>query len=258
MIHIVTLFAYSKAHPSYDNYLKLMRLWLYQVFNHTHQMNPCKVSILTQTDPQEVLQPLASMLKRLGDMEVVVVRKNTIPRTPFLFGFKLYNLGQVEEPFLYLDCDAIPLSNLNHLWKLRKIKPFIGTNHQIVKGHTDKIDPNFLNSGVLVVGDPSFCSFEKVFSTVSLNAMPNIPGGDQMILYAYCKALGYEYEHPLMDVSWNSCSALTKFLDVKKGEAVNNLDGKKVNINHYWANFKPWEIGCPLFQYFTQVIDAKR
>jgi lipopolysaccharide biosynthesis glycosyltransferase len=188
-------------------------------------------------------------------MDVEVKKRKAIPNCPFFFGFKLYNLCQINEPFLYLDCDAVPLSNLNHLWTIRKDKPFIGANHQKVKGHTEHVDPGFLNSGVLVVGDPSFLSFEKIFSKVSLQKLPSVPGGDQRILYGFCKAVGYDYQHPQMDTSWNSCSGLTHFVDLSRTEAICKSDGKKVNVNHYWADFKPWQIDCPLFDYFVQSID---
>ena len=165
--------------------------------------------------------------------------------------FKLHHLCGRDKPFIYLDADAIPLSSLEFLWKRRFDKPWIGIDHQRgIPGHTG--DAPFLNSGVQVVGDPSFCEYRELIGlTRESDFCWGVPGTDQALLYAHFRRIGYDYSHPEIGPEWNACAG---FVDLQQGSSgdwtgsVRELvPAHEVHINHYWGPFKPWQIGCPMF-----------
>ena len=170
--------------------------------------------------------------------------------------FKLYNLTKIKEPFIFLDSDIFCLSSLDHLWDKRNGQPFIGINHQHIPGHTDAVNFKFLNSGVQIVGDPDWYQYDNFRATYkSHNGKLNCPGWDQAHIFRYCESINYDYKHNDIGYGWNSCAEYGKILN-NNNEWYCIYDGPKedvipkqyqVYLNHYWWDYKPWKIDCPVF-----------
>lgn len=149
-------------------------------------------------------------------------------------GFKLYNLCQEVEPFIFVDADAIILKDIQPLLDVAADKPFIAVDHQSIPGHTSHIPEKFLNSGVQVCSDPGFLNFSELLKHQQKYSRFVYPGTDQSILNTYFKDTGYDYTHPMIGFEWNHCAGVKNHID-------------NICINHYWYNFKPWNINCPLW-----------
>lgn len=164
--------------------------------------------------------------------------------------FKMFQLAQIDEPFLYLDADAVVLESLAPLWARRTEKPWIGINHQQhIPGHTGA-EP-FLNSGVQLVGDPAFYDYGAILSCAERRHFTfDVPGSDQACLFTYFREIGYDYTHQALGAEWNACAG---YVDVRPRDGgwhgrVRGLDPvHDVAVNHYWRHFKPWLIGCPMY-----------
>jgi len=148
--------------------------------------------------------------------------------------FKLYNLCNETDPFIFIDADAILLKNIRHLIKAGIRKPVIMVNHQPIVGHTAHIPVKFLNSGVQVVSDPSLLDFNDIFWNNITHGFI-VPGTDQALLFRHFLINKYDYTHPDVGFEWNNCAG-------------SNMPLEKVGINHYWYTFKPWNINCPLWK----------
>lgn len=175
--------------------------------------------------------------------------------------YKLFHLSNWPEPFIFLDVDAILFSPISELVKASKSKPFIAINHQRIPKHTEGKE-EYLNGGVQIVSQPGFFSFED-FTKQTDNLL--CPGHEQALIYTYFKNIGYDYTHPEIDYKWNSCSGYNELIKVDGNwkcfsKGVNFLDsnlvsntiptGTEIKINHYWDEFKPWKIDCPMYKEF--------
>ena len=175
--------------------------------------------------------------------------------------FKLFHLTKWPKPFIFLDVDAILFSTLSELVKASSSKPFIAINHQRIPKHTEGKEV-YLNGGVQIVSQPGFFSFED-FTKQTDNLL--CPGHEQALIYTYFNNIGYDYTHPEIDYKWNSCSGYNELIKVDGkwkcfSKGVNVLDsnlesetipaGIEIKINHYWDEFKPWKIDCPMYKEF--------
>ena len=161
--------------------------------------------------------------------------------------FKLWNIYKNPNPFIFIDIDAFVLKDLNEIWKHKDDKPFIGINHQSIPRHTANEPEPFLNSGVLIISDPSFIKYEEIIT--NYRGMM-CKGFDQALLFSHFKQVGYNYTHPEIGSEWNSCAGYTQLTKTEcgwKGHTVLPLPPHSVYINHYWDEFKPWALKCPLF-----------
>ena len=172
---------------------------------------------------------------------------------------KLYDLCSLDFDFIYLDIDMYINADLNFIWERRKDKPFISTIHQKnIKGHTEEKN-KFMNSGLQIVSDPSFLDYDKLYDLATkMNFKFDKPGTDQALLDAYCNQMGYDFTHPEIGCEWNSCA----------GYGLVNIDDEynfhiryknkdteyAVKINHYWDEFKPWVINCPIFKFYRELV----
>lgn len=177
-------------------------------------------------------------------------KDHRIGRDHFNAYFKLPNLCNINTEFIFLDCDMYVLTNLNYIWNLRKDKPWIGVNHQWIPKHPDTHRKPFLNSGLQIVSDPNFYNYDKILkSHIDNHKNYSVPGVDQSILNTYFKSIKYDYVHNKVGFGWNSCAAVgyiyrdrEKWKGITKGLNENN----KIHINHYWCDYKPWKIKCPI------------
>lgn len=173
---------------------------------------------------------------------------------------KLYNLCNLDFEFIYLDCDMYVASDLSFLWDRRKDKPFISTIHQknikgvVYESHVEE-DNNFMNSGLQIVSDPSFLDYEKLYDFGrKLNFKFPVPGSDQALLDTYFNQIGYDFIHKDIGCEWNSCAGYG-LVDIDdeynfKIRYKNQDVEYQVKINHYWNEFKPWAINCPIFNLY--------
>lgn len=171
--------------------------------------------------------------------------------------YKLYNLCRVDQPFIFLDADIFCLSSLDHLWNLRNEKPFIAINHQNIPPHTSN-NFKFINSGVQVVGDPDWYQYNNFRNAYNnCNGRLLCKGFDQAHIFTYCKQIGYDYTHPEVGYEWNSCAGngIFNITDdtyncvFHRSDGDPEPDGYNVLLNHYWWDYKPWDIDCPLYKY---------
>ena len=150
--------------------------------------------------------------------------------------FKLFNLCELKEPYIYIDADAIIMSDLNESIKYSYDKPFICIDHQTIPGHTSHLNYKFMNTGVMFVSEPKFMNFEKIYR---MRYVYIYNGTDQMMMNNYCKLIHYDYTHTKIHYGYNSCAAFVK-------EECNKIvsDGipekHEVYVLHYWYHYKPW------------------
>lgn len=170
------------------------------------------------------------------------------------YRFKLYNLSHLDFPFIFLDADMFVMCPLQYLWDRRNDKPWIGIDHQLnIPGHTGR--KKFLNSGLQVVGDNSFYKFNEILEAgKERNFTYEVNGRDQAILWTYFKKIGYDYTHKEIGPEWNACAGYVKLTqnEMCVWSGLSTLDSIKVYINHYWDQFKPYEIGCPAYQWYER------
>ncbi len=165
---------------------------------------------------------------------------------------KLYNLANLDFPFLFFDADAILLSDPSYLWERRHYKPWIGVDDQT--SELRLCAPfSHLNSGMQLVSDPAFYNYDliiKRFEAGGLNFICN--GEDQALLFDYFRVLGFDYRHPEINAGWNCCSRYCRLYKDEKGlwrGTTRNFPQKyDVHIVHYWnGSCRPWNLKCPLY-----------
>lgn len=198
-----------------------------------------------------------------ADVELVPCRSHDVGHPHFNLRFKLANLASLNYPFLFLDADTVTLSDLRPLWAKRHAKPWIGVNHQWVPADPRTHRSPFLNSGVQLVGDPTFYDLAAILAAQEAVAplrraaeftkaeMFACPGADQALLYRYFRSIGYDYTHPEVGPGWNSCAGVTAVRRGRDGKWEAHTVGLDsvypVHVMHYWSQFKPWKIDCPVY-----------
>jgi hypothetical protein len=106
---------------------------------------------------------------------------------------------------------------------------------------------------VQLVGDPDFYSYDRILACARARAFTfNVPGTDQACLWTYFKSIGYDYAHPGVGSEWNACAgyvAVSRGADGRWLARVHGLEPvHDVRVSHYWGPFKPWRIGCPIYE----------
>jgi hypothetical protein len=201
-----------------------------------------------------------------SDVKTINLRNNPcdVPTNMPNIKNKLYNLCGLDFEFIYLDCDMYVSDDLYFLWSRRYDKPFISTIHQkniqgiVHKNHTRE-NINFMNSGLQVVSDPSFLNYDKLYElAIKMNFKFPTPGTDQALLDLYCKKLGYDFIHSDIGCEWNSCAGYG-LVEINEEYDFNIIYKNKdieypVKINHYWNEFKPWIINCPIFKFYEGLV----
>lgn len=221
------------------------------------------VTILYEDQPPVV----APEHRRAADIELVKARSRDVGHQHFNLRFKLANLAALDYPFLYLDADTFVLGDLNYLWSRRHAKPWIGIDHQwiLTDARTHRVP--FLNSGVQLVSEPAFYDLDAMLGVQCAAApldrtadfakeeMFACPGTDQAVLYRYFRAIGYDYAHVEIGPEWNSCAGVTEVKREGDRWASHTRDlaaNHVVHIMHYWSQFKPWAIDCPIFDSYAR------
>jgi len=198
------------------------------------------------------------------DIEVVQCRSHNIGHPHFNLRFKLANLASLNYPFLYLDADTVVLDDLHYLWARRDAKPWIGIDHQWIPSDPRTHRSPFLNSGVQLVSDPGFYDLAAILAVqnsvaplsraeeFSKEQMFACPGVDQAVLFRYFRSTGYDYTHPEIGAEWNSCAGVTEVERVGtrwQARTRGLASDHEVRLLHYWSQFKPWVINCPIYNW---------
>lgn len=211
--------------------------------------------------------------RRAVDLEIIQGQSVEVGHPHPNLRFKLANLAAIPYPFLFLDADTFVLGDLKAIWQYRHDKPWIGINHQWIPSDTRTHRSPFLNSGVQLVSDPDFYNLEAILAAqnaiVPLNRHREVPksvmfpcpGFDQAILFRYFTSIGYDYTHPNIGPEWNSCAGVTRVWGEPghwqaATEGLN--ENHPVQLIHYWSQFKPWSIGCPIYASYAQRVEALR
>lgn len=243
-MNIVTIFDYDTTNPHHKI---MLRMFVDSIKLHCVKY-PYNLWIITKQ--------INTIDHLFSDTNIITVSKK--PNDQYLLPnikHKLFYLTQLDFEFIYLDYDTYICSDLAYLWDRRKDKPFIATTHQSnIKKHTDKL-PAFMNSGLQIISDNSFLNFDKLIEFgQKLNFRFDVPGTDQALLHHYMQDIGYNYLHPEIGHEWNSCAGYgIVTIDDEYNfhiEYQNGSDKYPVRINHYWDEFKPWQINCPIFEFY--------
>jgi hypothetical protein len=234
---LITIFNF----PDEENYNNLCRWWLKQALENTDL--PIEIWHSNNIDHLD--------FEEMPNRQVSIINKDTLDlsdkihsslisdKSKHNVGFKLYNLCNEVQPFIFVDADAIIFKNLNSLVEASRRKPFIAVDHQDIPSHTSHIPEKFLNSGVQVCSDPSLLNLEDIIHYLNLHNKFLVPGTDQSMLWTYFKHLQYDYTDYEIDWRWNNCAG---FCD----------NFEDICINHYWYKFKPWVLNCPKWKEFIK------
>lgn len=230
------------------NYKAMCYIWLARVIKHAPNAN---IIVYYETH-----RPTAVDL--FPKSNITVEKRSSKKR----FGhhnldFKLWNLSNTGlKEFLFLDADMYVIEDLEKLWKYRKDKPWIAVDHQWIPKHPDTHKKPFLNSGMQLVGDTSIYKYDAIIKSYKKGR--TIPGMDQHALYNYFELMKYNYRHKDVGMEWNSCAAVGDIKKVDKDNFIGHTKGLKKNhpvyINHYWWDYKPWKIGCPIHKHYKDLL----
>ncbi len=191
------------------------------------------------------------------NIRTIQAKKNTsvVPDNMPNIKNKLYNLCNLDFEFIYLDCDTYINADLSFLWDRRKDKPFIATKHQKnIRNHTS-INYDFINSGLQIVSDPKFLNYNELYDHAQkTNFKFQVTGTDQALLDSYFKHKQYDFTHKDIGCEWNSCAGYG-LVDIDDDYNFNityknEEEQYSVKINHYWNEFKPWTLNCPIFNFY--------
>lgn len=248
-MNIITIFNYPKNDT---NYTKMCYTWLNQIKKYSDGFN---VKILTENGVNDIIK---NIIEGFGFNLVTLSRKDLgygNEKFAHNIGFKLYNLCNETEPFIFIDADAFVLRDLNDLVKFSEGKPFVCINHEKIPRHTAQFKYEFLNSGVQICNDPSILDFEEIIKCKMV-----VPGSDQSMLYTYFKEIEYDYTHKNVGFEWNSYAKYVKLSKSDNGEWFGVSKGLNyehpVYINHYWYDAKPWDIKCQMFKEYEKEFES--
>lgn len=246
-MNIITIFNY----PDDEKYNNMFKIWLLQaLYSKSITKNINKIKILTEG----INEKLQNFVKLIDCDDVLIESKTRKPlsnvphRWLHNVGFKLYNLCLETEPYIFVDADAIIMTDLNDVVLASKDKPFICIDHQTIPKHTDKFDFKFMNTGFFVVSDTSFMDFDKIYNCKQVF---KCPGTDQYLLNNYCRYLNYDYKHDIVHFGWNSCGGYKTVI----GEKIYSYglpESHQIHVLHYWDVFKPWITPCPIYKNLEQ------
>lgn len=246
-MNIVTVFNY----PNEERYNTMFKIWLLTILKHkTDKIKHIRILTRGLSEP---LQEFVRWLNR-DDIHTIIcegVNINTRnPKAQHNIGFKLWNMCKETEPYIFIDADMVILSSFDNPVKAAKDGYVIGVNHQTIPKHTEHIPFKFINTGFLIVPEPSFLDFNKIVSTP---IRYRCPGTDQMLIYNYLMTNQDTYTHPLVDYGWNSCAGYKKV--TSEGVWSDGVpENHPVHILHYWHEFKPWSRECPIYTIYETYV----
>jgi hypothetical protein len=252
-LRLVTLMDF----PDDEKYNLLCMIWL----KYARKNAPASpITILTSRGISRAIQ------KYLEQSENVEVRQAQVKPLQhfdhYNLAVKLYNLANLDFPFLFLDADAILLSAPSYLWDRRHYKPWIGVDDQT--SQLRLCAPfSHLNSGMQLVSDPVFYNYDLIVKRFQAGGYKFICNGmDQPLIFDYFRALGYDYRHPEINAGWNCCSRYCRLYKDESGRwrgITRDFPEKyEVSVVHYWnGSCRPWNLKCPLYAEEQEIFKKK-
>jgi len=156
-MNLITVYDYDEKNIPMKN---LFLCWMHHVNQFAKNFN--LYLIYGDKITEENLISLTQ--NEISNINVTMVKGNVCPikhgvtelDTNYHVNFNLYNVMQVaksiNQPFIYIDLDAILLSDLSEWWNYIEDKTFIGTSHYPI-GRT-------LNAGVYSISDVNKINYE--------------------------------------------------------------------------------------------------
>ena len=252
-MNIVTIYEY----PNNLHNVIMLRMFIDSIRKHCVSC-PYKLHIIS--DDTQHLRKITADHKNII---LIKPNKNKLRSPHRNINRKLFYVSNLNFDFIFLDCDMYINQDLKYLWDRRKDMPYIGTVHQNnIKGtlglHTSEDTPH-LNSGLQIISDSDFLKYDEIFKVgEDRDFRFEVSGYDQALLHTYFEHIGYSYTHPEIGPEWNSCAGYSQY-KTENGydfaiEYVNGPITYPVKINHYWDEFRPWIINCPIFKYYSDVL----
>ncbi len=249
-LKVVTIMNYAPD----PRYRRMCYAFLDSVISH----GAASVTILYEDQPPTV----APEHRRTVDIEVVRCQSHDIGHPHFNLRFKLANLAALDFPFLYLDADTVVLGDLNYLWSRRHAKPWVGIDHQMIPADPRTHRSPFLNSGVQLVSDPAFYDLRAILAVQNAAAPLEPRGGVRERGNVCLPRDGSGDSVPILPRDWvrlHTPGDRAGMEQLRRGHGGNAAGDRwkahtrglpadhDVYLMHYWSQFKPWMIDCPIY-----------
>ena len=237
-------------YPNQQNFNAMCIAWGNQIRKYCESM---EVEVLAE---KEIPHPVKKSFER-NDIKISIKQRkennfrfnSTISKkAQHNIFFKMYNLCNMTEPYIFIDADAFLLTDVEDLISASKDKPFIAVDHEKIPKHCAHIPYDFLNTGMMVVSEPSFLDFDKKINILKRDRTFRYPGTDQSLINSYVKEMNYDYSHESVGYGWNHCAGYTEFIDGDTAICSGLGEKYTIKLNHYWHEFKPWKVDCPIYQ----------
>lgn len=157
-MNLVTIYDYPSTRV---NEQKLLVFWLNHVNKYARGFN-----VYIIHGDTEISAEIKSKIQNCKNINVKLIKGETcptkydVPRIDgnFHVNFNAYNVltfgKQLNEPIVYLDLDAILISELSDWWKIINEKQFMGTMHYPIGEN--------LNGGIYSISDWNYIDFDKL------------------------------------------------------------------------------------------------
>jgi len=263
-MRILTLMEMSTVRPEdRARHERLAELWIDRVWRH----GATSIEILYAKEYPKAVEGLADLVKVDYCPDVPMPEPSGLEHEASLYllwcALKLYNICRQTEPFLWLDWDAVPISDLGPIWEIRNEKPLIACGHQQCNMMDDWCRElgltlwEYLNGGVMVVSDPTFLKWPAMLEQNRSNGKVIGRYPDDILMSVFCAAQRYDFTHPVMHNGWNAWSKFTQLRYEGNNRwhgTTQDDDGEfhQAHVVHYYAKgAKPWVINCPLYAYHS-------
>lgn len=246
-MELITVMNYSEK----QNESTMCLVWLHQAMKAVKRSLHVDSIVILWEKENKIIRKFVDTYVNSGRIRIETKQRHSLQRVPHPrwnhnVGFKLYHLCQRKKPYIFLDADAIlqDTANLDVLWEASQQQPWIAVDHQTIPNHTSQFKFRFINTGCMVVGDPKWMNFDRIWNTKQIW---KVPGTDQYLLNNYVKNEKYDYHHPNVSYGWNACGGYKRRLS--DGSIVSHRLQEKhpIYVLHYWDEFKPWNKRCEIY-----------
>lgn len=221
-MRIITLMNYTK-----EPYISMCKGWIYMV----KKFHPYAEIIVYYDELDNSIFSNDVIFKKLDMTNVPVLRSHSPHKKVKL---AIHKEWSKYDKFIFLDCDAYPLTNLNELYNLNKLVTFC--SHEPGEG----LGERQLNSGVFFQNNTLFTFKDLIDTWERHNRILKYSGTDQCLVqmtledanyYPYDEKMGHEY---------NSCANAKIMIDREEVKAISNITGKEIKVLHGYDRWKFW------------------
>jgi hypothetical protein len=219
-MHIITTMNFKG-----ENEIVMCKAWIY----FAKRFNPDATITIIHHDAISDIQQFASTYHRIQFIKL----SNKEMRPEMVNGYTDHPAQELKlavwkqtgkngiHKYIYVDSDAFILGSLDTWWSHINDKPYIAVHEQV-----SPYTPVF-NAGVYSYGSKSgFVTYEKLLSQYRAdNNRIKIWAGDQGLINAYVRRIGYDYTHPLIDFTYN-CIAKWCRIHTISDRSINIVSGR--------------------------------